>query len=93
MLLSANEVSRQQYYSRIFKKLIDSSTSPKFTFKTFLINRKIPCIPPLFNNNKFISNFRDEAELFNNFFARQCTLIDNASEIPATLQPKYFCQS
>ena len=36
--------------------------------KTFLIKREIPCIPPLFNNNKFISNFRDKAELFNNFF-------------------------
>ena len=50
-----------------------------------MISKKIPCIPPLFHNNKFISNFKDKAEVFNNFFAQQCTLIDNASEIPARL--------
>ena len=82
MLLSAIEVSKQQYYSRISKKLMDSSTSPKVYWsllKTLLINKKIPCIPPLFHNNKSISNFRDKAELFNNFF-----LIENTGEIPAT---------
>ena len=56
--------------------------------KAFLINKKIPCIPPLFRNNKFISNFRDKAELFNNFFAQQYTLIDKSSEISLTLNTK-----
>ena len=56
--------------------------------KTFLINKKIPCIHPLYHNNKFISNFRDKADLFNNFFAQQCTLIDNASATPARLYIK-----
>ena len=70
---------------------MDCSTSPKAYWsllKMFLINKKIPCIPPLFNNNKFISNFRDKGELFNNFFAQQCTLIGNASEIHARLNIK-----
>ena len=70
---------------------MDSSTSPKTywsVLKTFLINKKIPCIPPLFQNNKFNSNFRDKAELFNNGFVQQCALINNASEIPATLNIK-----
>ena len=56
--------------------------------KAFLISKKIPCIPPLFRNNKFISNFRDKAELFNNFFAQQCTVIDKSSEISSTLNTK-----
>ena len=56
--------------------------------KAFLINKKIPCIPPLFRNNKFISNFRDKAELFNNFSAQQYTLIDKSSEISLTLNTK-----
>ena len=54
--------------------------------KAFLINKKIPCIPPLFRNNKFISNFMDKAELFNNFFAQQS--INNSSEISSTLNTK-----
>ena len=54
----------------------------------FLINKKKSCIPPLFYNKKFISNFRDKAELFNNFLAQQCTLIDNTSEISAALNIK-----
>ena len=55
----------------IQKKLMDSSTSPKAYWsllKTFLINKKIPCNPPLFQNNKFISNFRDKAENYLIFF-------------------------
>ena len=46
------------------------STIPKAYWsllKTFLNNKEIPCIPPLFHNIKFIPNFRDKAELFNNF--------------------------
>ena len=56
--------------------------------KTFLNNKKIAWIPPLFHNKKFISNFRDKAELFNNFFEKQGALIENVSEIPATLNIK-----
>ena len=41
-----------------------------------------------FHNNKFISNSRDKADFFNIFFARQCTLIDKASEIPPRLNIK-----
>ena len=34
------------------------------------------------------SNFRGKTELFSNFLAQQCTLMDNASEIPSTLNIK-----
>ena len=64
-----------------------SSTKPKAYWsllKTFLINKKTCCIPPLFHNNKVTSNFRGKDELFNNVFAQQCTLISNASKIPST---------
>ena len=91
MSLFTTEVSKERYYSRISKKLMDSSASPYAywsLFKTFLISQKIPCIPPLFHNNKFISNFRDKVEVFNNFLSQQCTLIDSAIEIPARLNIK-----
>ena len=46
-------------------------TSPKSYWsilKTFLNNKKIPCIPPLLHNDKLITNFKEKTEIFNNFF-------------------------
>ena len=50
--------------------------------------KKIPCIPPIFHKNRFVTNFKEKAELFNSFFAKQCSIIDNGSEIPFFLHPK-----
>ena len=36
--------------------------------------KKIIYIPPPFRENKFITNFKEKVELFNTFFAYQCTL-------------------
>ena len=35
---------------------------------------KIPCIPPIYHNNKFMSVIKSDCELFNWFFAGQCQL-------------------
>ena len=53
--------------------------------KSFLIGKKLPCIPPLFENNEYITDFKKKAELFNSFFANQCSLINNNSQLPRTL--------
>ena len=53
--------------------------------KFFLNNRKIPVIPPLFHNNKFATDLKEKAELFNSLFAKQCSLIKNDSKIPPRL--------
>ena len=42
-------------------------------------------IPPLFHNSKFITDFKEKAELFNSFFAKQCSLIKNESKLPPRL--------
>ena len=76
------ENSMQSYYSKLSSKLANPATSSKTYWsilKTFLNNKKIPCIPPLFHENKFITNFKEKAELFNTFFANQCTLLNNSS--------------
>ena len=55
-LRTSIEESKQNYYSRLSSKLLDSKTSPKSYWsilKTFLNNKKIPCIPPLLHNGKF----------------------------------------
>ena len=62
------ENSKQTYYSKLASKLANPATSSKTYWsilKTFLNNKKIPCIPPLFHENKFITNFKEKAELFN----------------------------
>ena len=82
------EESRQNYYSRLPNKLLDCKTSLKLYWsilKTFLNNRRIPYIPPLLHNGKFIMNFKEKAELFNDFFTRQCSLVNNNSKLPSVL--------
>ena len=80
--------SKQKYFFRLTQKL---STIQKCTkaywalLKSFLNNRKIPVIPPLFHNNKFVTDFKGKAELFNSFFAKQCSLIKNGSKFPPRL--------
>ena len=53
--------------------------------KGLLNNKKIPFIPPLFRENRFITDFEEKAELFNSFFDKQCSLIRNNSELPTSL--------
>ena len=66
---------------------MDPSASPK-TYqslrKSFHSNKKIPCIPLIFNENRFVTDFKEKAELFNSFFA----IVDNGSEIRSLLEPK-----
>ena len=46
-----------------------------------LNNKKIPLIPPLFHKNKFLTNSKEKAKLFNALFAKQRSLIKNSSEL------------
>ena len=40
-------------------------------------------IPPLLVGNQLVSDFLEKANLFNDYFSKQCTAIDNNSAIPA----------
>ena len=53
--------------------------------KIFLNNKKIPLIPPFLYVTCFISAFKQKAELLNDFFSNQCSLINNNSKIPTNL--------
>ena len=82
------EKSKNSYYSKLSQELSNKATSSEAYWsilKTFLNNKKIPCIPPVFQNNKFVINFKEKAELFNTFFAEQCSLSKNNSELPKSL--------
>ena len=54
-----------------------------FSFRNYYIKiflNNIPVNPPLFHKNKFLTDFKKKAELFNSFFAKQCFLIKNDSK-------------
>ena len=59
------EASKERYYSRLCKKLMESSTSAKkysSVLKSFHNNKKITCIPPIFHKNRFVTNFKEKAK-------------------------------
>ena len=51
-------------------------------------DKKIPIIPPLYHNGNFITDFCQKAELFNSFFAEQCSILLNSSKLPTNLAPR-----
>ena len=73
--------TKLKYHERLANKLNDPKTAPKtywVILKTFVNGIKIP---PLLVNNKLVTDFLDKANLFNNFFAKQCTPISNDSTV------------
>ena len=80
--------SKLKYHERLANKLNDSKKVPNIymvILKTFVNGSKIPLIPPLLVDNKLVTDFLDKANLFNNFFAKQCTPISNDSTVPANM--------
>ena len=67
-------------------KLSDPKTAPKAYWKilkAFVNATKIPLIPSLLVGNQLVPDFLEKANLFNDYFSKQCTTIDNNSAIPA----------
>ena len=82
---------KNKYYSKVVKKLLDPSTSPKTYWsilKTFLNNKKIPVIPPIFHDNKHITDFKQKGDIFNSHFSKQCLPLTNNKKIPSARSRK-----
>ena len=50
------------------------------------MGENVPCILPIFHKHRFITDFREKAELFNSFFANQCSLVRNSSVLPTDFE-------
>ena len=76
---------------KISQKLCSKAITPKYYWsllKTMLNDKKIPCIPPIFHDNKFVTDFCKKADLFNSFFfAKQCSIIENNSVLLSSINP------
>ena len=80
------EESKNTYYSNLSTKSVKQKSNLKTywsVLKRFLNNKKIPCIPSLFHENKLVTDFREKADIFNSFFARQYSLINSDSSLPS----------
>ena len=72
------------------QKICSKATTPKYYWslpKTMLNDKRVPCIPPIFHGNKFVTDFRKKADLFNSFFAKQSSIIENNSVLPSSINP------
>ena len=85
------EESKNQYYTHLSHKLLDPKTNQKSYWsisKTFLNIKKIPCISPILHQGKFVTLRKEKANIFNNFFANQYSVVSNNSELLVTLIKK-----
>ena len=78
-------IVEDKHLAKLSSKLGSRDTAPKTYWSIingFLNNKKTPTIPPVLFEGKLISDFKKKAELFNNHFATQCSLIKNVSTLP-----------
>ena len=78
------------YYCALSDKLNGHDTCAKSYWsilKTLYNGKKIPLIPPILISNKLVSNFKENTNHFNAFFASQCTLVSNNSTLPLVTTP------
>ena len=50
--------------------------------KSVLMKARVPNIPPLLENDRFILDFTAKADIFSDHFIKQCNTIDTGSQIP-----------
>ena len=50
--------------------------------KTLLNGKKVPCVPPIYNNNRYVTEFK--CQLFHSYFSEKCTILKNISTLPNT---------
>ena len=80
--------AKMGYIQKKSNALNDKNTDPKLCWtilNNFLNNIKISSIPAILASGKTITNIVEKTNLFNNFFASQCTRLENASKLPPLL--------
>ena len=77
--------AKEKYLHALGNKLNDPQTGAKSYWSILnklLQKNKIPLIPPILSNGAFITNVYEKINLFDTFFADQCTPINNSSTLP-----------
>ena len=74
-----------QKTNRISEKLNNPITTIKYYWsliKTLLNGKKVPCVPPIYDNNRYVTDFKEKCQLFNSFFLVLCPI--HVPNIPTT---------
>ena len=77
--------AKENYLKNLGSKLADPSTGQKSYWKIlnkFLNKCKIPKIPPILVDDKYTTNCKEKASIFNDFFSSQCTPVVTNSVLP-----------
>ena len=77
--------AKTAYYTKLGSDLSNPAIGPKrfwSTFKRLVNKKKFSNIPPLLENDKIISDFKEKCDLFNDFFSKQCILNHTSSTLP-----------
>ena len=80
--------SKLKYNERLANKLNNSKTAQKVYYKilkTFVNGTNISLIPLLLAGNQLVPNFLVKANLFNDYFSKQCMIIDKNRSITAKI--------
>ena len=79
------ENARNKYFFRTSEKLNNPNTSTKCCWsliKTLLNGKKVPCVPPIYNNNRYVTEFK--CQHFHSYFSEQCSILKNIRTLPNT---------
>ena len=52
--------------------------------KNFTKWEKVPCILPIYDNNRYVADFKEKYQFFHSYFSEQCTLLKVISTLPNT---------
>ena len=77
--------SKEKYFQEQGNKLLDPTIGPKkywSILNTFLQKNKITIIPPLWENGNFVNDYSIKANIFNDYFVSQSTLLEGPSTLP-----------
>ena len=76
------------YFENLRKKLNNPLVQAKTYWsilKTFYNGKKIPLVPPVLVNDKFVTDMKTKGDIFRKFVAEQCIPLKNDSKIPINL--------
>ena len=82
---SVIDQAKKTYIEDLSEKLCNPKSNNNIfwsAYKKLLNNKKQSNIPPILENNIFVTNFLEKATIFNNYFADICRPIDNGSFLP-----------
>ena len=77
--------NRKSYFLNLSNQLNDKCLNPKkywTLLRSFYNGRKVPLIPPILKGNKYVSDFTEKANYFNEFFSLQCSSVVNSPALP-----------